>query len=76
MNPVQEFFMKAQNTGSAETIRQLEARCKDLEMAKMKAEGEAAELRETLAMMQQLKDKYQLTLIDIIGVLERHGLVK
>lgn len=68
MNPIQEFVTKARVLGEA-------GRVKELEMQLLKAENENAELRQSLASMQMLKEKYQLVVIDIMQVLERHGLV-
>lgn len=68
MNPVQEFFLKAQNAGAAQQVR-------ELEMKLLKAENENKELRAALAEMQRFKDRYQLVVIDLMAVLERHGLV-
>lgn len=69
MNPVQEFFLKAQNAGAAQQVR-------ELEMKLLKAENENKELRAALAEMQRFKDRYQLVVIDLMAVLERHGLVQ
>lgn len=75
MNPVQEFFMKAQNAGSVATIQQLEQKLRVAEAARLKAENENAELKQTLANMQMMKEKYQTVVIDVMATLERHGLV-
>lgn len=68
MNPIQEFMTKARVVGEA-------GRVKELELALLKAENENAELRAALNSMQQLKEKYQLVVVDLMALLERHGLV-
>lgn len=84
MNGIQEFLIKAQLRGaqaelekyrSGEKMKSLCEKLRVAEAARLKAEAEAEELRKTLAMMQSLKDGYQMTLIEIIEVLQKHNLV-
>lgn len=75
MNPIQEFLVKAQVNGAQSELKTLKTLIREVKADKLKLENENAELRVALAEMQQLKERYQLVVIDLMAVLERHGLV-
>lgn len=72
MNPIQEFILKARVQGAE---HELHERVRVAEARALKAENENAELKAALASMQMLKEKYQTVVLDLMAVLERHGLV-
>lgn len=78
MNAIQEFMMKAQLRGAKAELEN-GAKMKELlraaEARALKAENEAEELKAALGSMQLLKEKYQTVVLDLMAVLERHGLV-
>lgn len=76
MNPINEFLLKARANGAEHDIAALRERVRVAEARALKAENEVAELKAALASMQQLKEKYQMVVVDLMTMLERHGLVK
>lgn len=73
------FFTKARVQGAEldklrneDKVRDLEAK---LRFAEAKAENDAEELRQALADMQLIKERYQMALIEIVEVLSKYGMV-
>lgn len=76
MNPIQEFMAKARVSGAEHEVAELRESVRVAEAARLKAENDAFELRQALASMQLMKEKYQTVVLDLMAVLERHGLVQ
>lgn len=82
MNIIENFLLKAKVNGTEKDkedllkrISVVENSLSEAEMALLKAESDNIEMAKALADMTALKNKYQAALVDIIAVMERHGLV-